>query len=71
MRFEKQYRLPEVERATGYTISSLRQKILRRQLGYRKSKSGRIITIPESEVTRLMGEYRPPLKAKEVAEPTR
>lgn len=65
MRLEKQYRLPAVQEMTGYTVSALRQKILRGELGHRKT--GRIITIPEREVLRLLGEYRPPMNRKEVA----
>ena len=59
MSLEKQYRLPEASRASGYTVAALRKKIIRREIGYRKT--GRIITIPEGEISRLLGEYRPPI----------
>ena len=59
MSLEKQYRLPDASRASGYSVAALRKKILRREIGYRKT--GRIITIPEGELSRLLGEYRPPV----------
>jgi hypothetical protein len=65
MTLEKQFRLPEVSRLSGYSIAALRKKILRREIGFRKS--GRIVTVPESEVARLLGEYRPPVGLKESA----
>jgi hypothetical protein len=63
MTIERSYRLNELAPLTGYTVASLRKKILRRELGYRKI--GRIVVIPESEVKRLLGEYRPPIACKE------
>lgn len=57
MNLEKQFRLAAASGLTGYSIAALRKKILRREIGYRKT--GRIITIPESELTRLLGEFRP------------
>lgn len=65
MTLEKQFRLPEVSRLTGYSIAALRKKCARRELGFRKT--GRIISIPETEVARLLGEYRPPIGLKESA----
>lgn len=59
MSLEKQYRLTDASKASGYSVAALRKKILRREIGYRKT--GRIITIPESEISRLLGEYRPPI----------
>lgn len=59
MSLEKQYRLPDASRASGYSVAALRKKIMRREIGYRKT--GRIITIPEGELTRLLGEYRQPI----------
>jgi len=59
MSFEKQYRLSEASRASGYSVAALRKKILRREVGY--VKTGRIITIPESALAQLLGEYRPPI----------
>lgn len=56
---EKQYRLPEAADLSGYSIAALRKKVLRREIGYRKT--GRIITIPESSLHQLLGEYRPPI----------
>lgn len=50
---EKHYRLSEVARFSGYKEATLRKKVLRGELAYRKV--GRIITVPESEVNRLLG----------------
>jgi excisionase family DNA binding protein len=62
---EKQYRLDEAAQLTGYSVHSLRRKIVKREVGFRKT--GRIITIPESEVARLLGGYRPPIEAEKTA----
>ena len=56
-KLEKQYRLPEVSELTGYSVHSLRKKIVKKQLGFRKT--GRIITIPESEIGKILGEFSP------------
>jgi hypothetical protein len=53
------YRLHEASRLTGYSIAALRKKILRRELGYRKV--GRIISIPQHEISRLLGPYHAPI----------
>lgn len=50
---EKHYRLNEVSKFSGYKESTLRKKVQRGELAYRKV--GRIITVPESEVNRLLG----------------
>ncbi len=60
-RLEKQYRLHEASEVCGYSVAALRKKIFRRELGY--IKTGRIITIPESELARLLGEFRPSVSA--------
>ena len=54
---EKHMRVDEFARSTGYKIATIRKKILRREISYRKV--GRIVLIPESEVDRLLGELRP------------
>lgn len=59
MELEKQYRLAAASGLSGYSVAALRKKISRRELGY--LKTGRIITIPESELIRLLGDYRPPI----------
>lgn len=59
-KLEKQFRLGVVAQLSGYSVSSLRQKIASGLIGHRKT--GRIITVPQSEVERLLGEYRPPLE---------
>jgi len=56
---EPNYRLSDLTRITGHTVASLRKKIRRRELGY--MKVGRIVVVPESEVKRLIGDYRPPI----------
>jgi len=60
MSLEKQYRLSEASKVSGYSIAALRKKILRREIGHRKT--GRIVTIPESELSRILGEYRAPVQ---------
>ena len=65
MVIERQYRLLEVSRLSGYSVSALRKKILHRELGYRKS--GRIVTIPEGELVKLLGEFRPAVERTEPA----
>ena len=59
MSLERQYRLPEASRLSGYSVAALRKKILRREVGHRKT--GKIITIPEGDLQRLLGQYRPPV----------
>ena len=54
---EKHMRVDEFARLTGYKIPTIRKKILRREISYRKV--GRIVIIPESEVDRLLGDLRP------------
>ena len=54
---ERHMRVEEFARLTGYKITTIRKKILRREISYRKV--GRIVIIPESEVDRLLGELRP------------
>jgi hypothetical protein len=53
------YRLHEASRLTGYSVAALRKKILRRELGYRKV--GRIISVPQHEICRLLGPYHAPM----------
>ncbi|MEO7863741.1 MAG: hypothetical protein ABIU05_25575 [Nitrospirales bacterium] len=56
---ERHIRVAEFARLTGYSIVSIRKKLARREIGHRRV--GRIIAIPESEVARLLGDYRPPV----------
>lgn len=53
------YRLDEASRLSGYKVTALRKKIQRREIGYRRT--GRIITIPQDEMIRLLGTYHPPI----------
>ena len=64
---ERNYRLNDLSTITGYTVGAIRKKIRRRELGYRKI--GRIVVVPESEVKRLLGEYRPPRSGSESRQP--
>lgn len=59
MEIETHLRVEEFARRCGYSIASIRKKIARREIGYRKV--GRIISIPESELIRVLGEYRAPV----------
>ena len=54
---ERHLRVGEVARITGYSVASVRKKLNRREIAYRKI--GRIVSIPESEVSRLLGDLRP------------
>lgn len=54
---ERHYRIDQFAKAIGYSVATIRKKIARREIGYRKV--GRIIAIPESELHRLMSDYRP------------
>jgi hypothetical protein len=64
---ERNYRLSDLTAITGYTVAAMRKKIRRGELGYRKI--GRIVVVPESEVKRLLGEYRPPISCEGAKEP--
>ena len=57
---EKHLRVDEFAKQTGYKIPTVRKKILRREISYRKV--GRIVLIPESEVDRLLGDLRPAVR---------
>ena len=59
MGLERHLRVEEFARITGYKVATIRKKLDRREIGYRKV--GRIIAIPESEVERLLGQLRPAL----------
>lgn len=54
---EKHFRVSEVAQLTGLSIFTIRRRLKERTLGYRKGL--RAVFIPESEVKRLLGEYRP------------
>ena len=58
---EKQYRLAEAAGLSGRSIHTLRRKIRLREIGY--TRNGRIITIPASELARLIGAFVPPISA--------
>jgi len=57
---EKHYRVNQVAEMTGLAVATIRKKIFRRELGYRKQT--RAILIPESELKKLLGDYRPPVE---------
>lgn len=50
---ERHLRVAEFAHRSGYAIPTIRRKIARREISYRKI--GRIVSIPESELARLMG----------------
>ena len=54
---EKGLRVKAFADATGYKESTVRKKLQRREISF--WKINRIILIPESEVTRLFGDFRP------------
>ena len=54
---ERHMRVEEFAERTGYKTPTIRKKLLRREISYRKV--GRIVLIPESEVHRLLGDLRP------------
>ena len=53
-------RVTEFAKRVGYKPSTIRKKILRREIGYHKV--GRIIVIPEEEAERLLGNFHPSIK---------
>ena len=61
MESERQFRIDEFAKAVGYRPSTVRKKILRREISFHKV--GRIITIPESEVHRLLQDFRPRIES--------
>jgi excisionase family DNA binding protein len=56
MEHQRHLRVEEFAQRTGYKIPTIRKKLLRREITYRKV--GRIVLIPESEVDRLLGDLR-------------
>ena len=54
---ERHFRVAEVAELSGLAVGSIRRKLARRELGFRKA--GRAVLIPESEVARLLGTYVP------------
>ena len=54
MKTERQLRIDEFAKAVGYRPSTIRKKVLKREIAF--YKVGRIIAIPESEVARLLGD---------------
>lgn len=56
---DQHYRVSEVAKMTGLSIFTIRRRIKNREIGYTKGK--RVITIPEAEVRKLIGEFRAPL----------
>ena len=56
---ERFFRVNEAASALGYKPSTIRKKILRGELGYHRV--GRILVIPETEITRLRGDFHKPI----------
>lgn len=59
---ERHMRVDEFAERTGYKIPTVRKKLLRREISYRKV--GRIVLIPESELARLLGDLRPAIGSR-------
>lgn len=56
MSIETHYRLLEAGRISGYSVASLRRKIRLGEIGF--VKTGRIVTIPESELLKMLGKVQ-------------
>ncbi len=61
---EKNLRINEVADLLGCKPGTVRKKVLRGEIGY--FKIGRIVAIPQSEVTRLLGRFHPPVTTEGV-----
>ena len=53
---ERHMRVGEFADRSGYSVPTIRKKISRREIAYRKV--GRIICIPESELVRMLGKLQ-------------
>ncbi len=60
MNIEKHYRVSEVALMTGLSVATIRKKLSRREVGYRKGV--RAVTVPEREVQKLLGAYIAPVE---------
>jgi excisionase family DNA binding protein len=58
---EKHYRPLEVEELTGLSLATIRKRILRREIAFRRA--GRAILIPQSEVEKMIGPLHPAIRA--------
>lgn len=56
---ERHIRVPEFAIRTGLAQATVRKKIARREIAYHKA--GRCVVIPESEVSRVLGDRREPI----------
>ena len=59
---ERRLRIAEFAECVGYKASTVRKKILKREIAH--YKVGRILVIPESEVHRLLADFRPRIKTQ-------
>lgn len=59
MAIDRYLRIKEFAERSQYKSSTIRKKILQRELGY--LKMGRLVLIPKSELARIQGDYRPPV----------
>ena len=62
---ERKLQIQEFAKSVGYKPSTIRKKLLRREIAFHKV--GRIIVIPESEVRRLLQDFRPRIEANQEA----
>lgn len=60
---ERHIRVDEFAHRSGYAIATIRKKIARREIAYRKV--GRIITIPESSLSKMLGDLTLPIVSEE------
>lgn len=62
-KIERHIRVDEFAHRSGYAIATIRKKIARREIAYRKV--GRIITIPESSLAKMLGALHEPIELGE------
>ena len=61
---ERPLRVVEFAQAVGYSIATVRKKIFRKEID--SYKVGRIVLVPQTEVKRLLSDFRPRAKVVEV-----
>lgn len=54
---ERHFRPEEVAKLSGLALGTIRRKLARREIAFRKS--GRAVLIPQSEVEKLLGHFQP------------
>jgi len=59
---QENLRIAAFAKRVGYEVSTIRKKVWRRELN--SIKVGRLVLIPESEVDRLLADFRPRVEIK-------